>query len=868
MKKKYTLLFLFFGLLWNTVSFGQINAADDSFAVVYGATNVTAGNVLLNDTLNGSTATLSTVTITQLSTTNAGVSISGTNVVVAGGTPRGTYTLTYKICSIANSTLCATGTVTINTKLITNPDNLFSSLCFVGPIGNVLGSGTNLDYVDTLNGVPAILQTYITQPGDVIHPADVMLTYLSNYPEINIDPNGNVFVMSPPQFSTQYTLTYQLCEISHPTNCSIGYVNLFFYPASISANDDFLITIDNTTGGFAGNVLTNDFAECLGPLNSNNASISIPNIPAGITIDNDGNVFVTPGTSPGTYAINYSVCDLLFQSCGYANAYINITGPSALVANYDDFSSPSYPNTTTASVFTNDTFNGSSFLPSDVIVTPLNNPAGFTLSSNGTITIAPTVPEGTYTVPYQICVASNPSDCYVNYAYVVVLKNRILGKIKFDANANGCDSGDAYLNNISVQNINGSSTYASYTRSYAAGDYYLIGDAGTNTVSVTGLPSYFTVTPATQVFNLSTPGTTTASDFCVASNSNVDDLEIELIPLFNVVPGLPALYAIWFKNNGSTTLSGQVTFQFDNSKMSFLSSSPSPNTITTNSLVYNYTNIAPFESRQINNVKFQVATPPTVNAGNVIPFSGNITPVVADYTPTNNACLVNQVVVNSQDPNDIVVHEGATITLSQAQQGYLHYTIRFQNVGTSDAINVKVVNDLDAKLDWSTFKLISTSHNCRVKNNNNHNEFLFENIHLPGTSNEPLSHGYISFKVKPIAGIAVGNVIPNSANIYFDYNAPIATNIASTTITPNLGIANFAFNNFICFPNPVKNTLSIANASTIDAVEITSVIGQTMISKKVNELQTEINLSALSNGVYFVKVTSEGQEKTVKIIKE
>ena len=391
---------------------------------------------------------------------------------------------------------------------------------------------------------------------------------------------------------------------------------------------------------------------------------------------------------------------------------------------------------------------------------------------------------------------------------------------------------------------------------------------GTNTVSVTGLPPYFTVSPPTQVFNFSTPGTTIAPDFCVVSNSNVDDLEIVLIPLFNIVPGLPAFYNIWFKNNGSTTLSGQITFQFDNTKMSFLSSSPTPNTITTNSLAYNYTNIVPFENRLIRNVKFQVATPPTVDSGNVIPFSGSITPVAADYTPSNNTCQVNQTVVNSQDPNDIIVHEGASITLAKAQQDYLHYTIRFQNVGTSNAINIKVMNDLDAKLDWSTFKLISTSHNCRVKSKNNRNEFLFEGINLPGTSDEPSSHGYITFKVKPIASIAVGNVIPNTANIYFDFNAPIATNVASTTITPNLGIGNFDFNNFNYFPNPVKNTLSINNTSTIDTIEITSLVGQTMFSKKVNDLQTEINLSELANGVYFVKVTSSGQEKTVKILKE
>ena len=88
------------------------------------------------------------------------------------------------------------------------------------------------------------------------------------------------------------------------------------------------------------------------------------------------------------------------------------------------------------------------------------------------------------------------------------------------------------------------------------------------------------------------------------------------------------------------------------------------------------------------------------------------------------------------------------------------------------------------------------------------------------------------------------------------------------TLFTTLSNSNFAFSNFNYYPNPVKNSLTISNASTIDSIEITSILGQTMLSKKVNELQTEINLGLLSNGIYFVKVTSEGQEKTVKIIKE
>jgi len=90
MRNFYTnsVLFLCFGLLTSFSSLAQISANDDTFGVVYGANQVIAGDFLLNDTLNGSQALSSNVTITMISTSNAGISISGTNIVVASGTPQ------------------------------------------------------------------------------------------------------------------------------------------------------------------------------------------------------------------------------------------------------------------------------------------------------------------------------------------------------------------------------------------------------------------------------------------------------------------------------------------------------------------------------------------------------------------------------------------------------------------------------------------------------------------------------------------------------------------------------------------------------------------------------------------------------------
>lgn len=867
MRKFYTnsLFLLLFGLLANVSCIGQIAANDDTFSVVFGANQVTAGNLLQNDTLNGSSAQFTDILITVVSTTNPGISIIGSNIIVAAGTPQGSYTLVYQICEVANPNNCDTASVTINTELLTNPDYLQSDPCNYYVYGNVSNN-------DTLNGIPVVLTPYYSQPDNVLHPATVTLTYIQNpnYPEWVINPDGSIFNQNGwYSGNPNVTLTYQLCEIANPTNCSVGYVGIMiFQPNVIANNDDYTSTpIDNTIGGTVGSVLYNDYSPCGGP---NNLMIinGFSSLPDGFFIDLDGFIHVAIGTAPGLYIINYGVSSNMGGSISMGTAHVLVTGVSTVVANYDNFAT-NYPNTTTASVLNNDTLNGILITNQpNITISALNNPAGFTLNPNGTITINASVNEGTYTLPYKLCSTATSSDCYINYAYVVVFKNRIIGKVKFDSNSNGCDANDPYLNNIKVINVNGATTHSNYTNYNGSSEYYVIGDVGNNSLSVFNLPPYFTVAPAVQSFNFTAPGTTTAPDFCVSINSNVNDLEVILVPKFSVVPGLPAFYDVWYKNNGSTTLNGQVSLQYDSTKMSFLSSSPSPNATGVGTLSYSFSGLAPFEKRLITNVKLQIATPTVVNSGDIASITSAITPIAADYTPLNNSSIVNQTVVNSQDPNEIVVHEGATITLAKAQQDYLHYTIHFQNIGTSNAINIKVVNNLDSKLDWSTFELVGTSHNCRVKNENGHNEFLFEGINLPGTTNEPLSHGYVSYKVKSTASIAVGNVIPNTASIYFDYNAPITTNIASTTVVNNLANENFAFSNLTFYPNPVKNSLSISNTLTIDTIEITSILGQKMMVKKINELQAEIDLSSFSNGVYFVKVTSEEQEKTLKIVKE
>ncbi|MBZ4036016.1 T9SS type A sorting domain-containing protein [Flavobacterium sp. 17A] len=84
----------------------------------------------------------------------------------------------------------------------------------------------------------------------------------------------------------------------------------------------------------------------------------------------------------------------------------------------------------------------------------------------------------------------------------------------------------------------------------------------------------------------------------------------------------------------------------------------------------------------------------------------------------------------------------------------------------------------------------------------------------------------------------------------------------------SLATPDFDFNGFKFYPNPVKHMLSIANKTVIDNIEIFSVSGQSVLFKKINSTESEIDLSNLSVGMYIINVKSDGKEKAMKFIKK
>ena len=79
---------------------------------------------------------------------------------------------------------------------------------------------------------------------------------------------------------------------------------------------------------------------------------------------------------------------------------------------------------------------------------------------------------------------------------------------------------------------------------------------------------------------------------------------------------------------------------------------------------------------------------------------------------------------------------------------------------------------------------------------------------------------------------------------------------------------DFALNGLKVFPNPVNNKLNFSLEKEITTVSVYNLLGQEILSKSLSNNETSIDVSNLSAGTYLVRVTSDNEIKTLKIIKE
>src|SRR5690606_34315995 len=158
---------------------------------------------------------------------------------------------------------------------------------------------------------------------------------------------------------------------------------------------------------------------------------------------------------------------------------------------------------------------------------------------------------------------------------------------------------------------------------------------------------------------------------------------------------------------------------------------------------------------------------------------------------------------------------------------------------------------------------ISASHDYYVHiTNGNQVEFIFDDINLPHEgSNEPESHGFVAYKIKPKSDVQVGDIISGDAAIYFDFNPPIITNMVLTEIVEFLGLTDNTapVNQVIIYPNPTNKTLNLYLA---EGIQLEEVILYNLQGQKIQNLQGKekiIDVEHLPSGTYLLKIiTNQG----------
>jgi large repetitive protein len=197
-----------------TVNAYPIDAVDDSGAAPRTG-GIALGSVLTNDTFAGAATELGRVRLSQRSSTHDGISLNAAtgSVLVAAGTPVGTYSLAYRMCEAVNPVNCddAVATIVVQFAVISalNDSAKASSKVANTAVASVLNN-------DSLAGARATA-------------ANVSLSLVSLNPSnsrIRLDlSDGSVDVLGKTDGGT-YSLVYAICEIATPANCARATVTL------------------------------------------------------------------------------------------------------------------------------------------------------------------------------------------------------------------------------------------------------------------------------------------------------------------------------------------------------------------------------------------------------------------------------------------------------------------------------------------------------------------------------------------------------------------------------------------------------------------------------------------------------------------
>ena len=333
----------------------------------------------------------------------------------------------------------------------------------------------------------------------------------------------------------------------------------------------------------------------------------------------------------------------------------------------------------------------------------------------------------------------------------------------------------------------------------------------------------------------------TVPSFGLLCNAGFDLTARNITPIQMFRPGfqttvhLNAGDGMEFSGMSCASLSGSVQAVLSG-LATYVSPAPgalTPSSISGDTIIWNVNDFSVVDPLHDFNILVQVSVAATINDSICIQL--DVFPTLGDNLPGNNHLSDCFPVRGAVDPNEKYMSPSGTVELINE---WFTFTILFQNIGNAPAENIYILDTLDQNLDPSTFTWLSSSHDLITQLlPGNILRFNFPDIQLPDSiSNEPGSHGYVTFKIKKNENLPTGTVISNVADIFFDYNAPVTTNVVSAELQGCLPVtADFTAPDSICpgscisfqnlsvnatyyqwyFPGAVPNTSTLENPTNI-----------------------------------------------------
>ncbi len=326
----------------------------------------------------------------------------------------GTDTFEYTICDSMDNCDTATVTVTVGTPLMLDAVDDTASTDEDTPVDiDILANDTGIPDNGTLTTTdPENGMVVINDGGTSEDISDDTVTYT---------PDSG--------FNGTDTFEYTICDSMD--NCDTATVTVTVgTPPMLDAVDDTASTDEDTPVDI--DILANDTGV------PNIVILTVTEPTNGMVEINDGGTPDDPNDDTVTYipdsgfngmdTFEYTICDDM-DNCDTATVTITVGMPPTTIDAIDDDYTDIFIDgalggmVPDSNVLSNDTLDGAEVDPADVAITSTGTEQ-LTVNTDGTISVTPNTPTGSYMIEYTICEIANPDNC--DTATVTVLVSEVV----------------------------------------------------------------------------------------------------------------------------------------------------------------------------------------------------------------------------------------------------------------------------------------------------------------------------------------------------------------------------------------------------------------------------------------------------------